>query len=110
MSNFDQIKKLISDCHIAYDSYDYENPPKGYNESHVYHIYNDGEITMQKAGNLYLLRKEHMMHPSILSDRKSMKYRNLFPNDAGLFNYAVTSVYEDALKIRSAIYEDARNN
>jgi len=62
-------------------------------KSDVYHLYSDGEISRQKGGNIYGMRIESTVCPSIIVPQFK------FPLKYGQQTYAIIS-HEDAVNIR----------
>ena len=72
-------------------------------ESKVYHLYNDGEITNQKGGPIYLQRTEFTVAPALGEYTHSTFQKPIFLIAAeDGHSYAVTS-QEDAKQIRDAM-------
>jgi len=66
----------------------------------VYQIWDDGEITLQKCGDLLWQRTLHCMRPQLCKTFTELN----FPNKSGSHSYAFVS-REDAESIRTAMEE-----
>jgi len=87
---------------------------KSPNENTIYHLYNDGEITSQKGGEVYGHRNEHCHYPydSIYFTRRFRFDVDKFPftkitDDKIKFGYAILTL-DDATLIRNEMLELAK--
>jgi hypothetical protein len=89
------LHRLIEDCHNPKLVNINDSP----NANTIYHIYNDGQITMQKGGWAYLQRSEFDNKPAIQYFRELCL---LFPQEIhnSDISYAIATE-EDCLRIRT---------
>lgn len=75
------------------------NPELAKQPGHVYQVWEDGEITLQKCGDLLWQRSLHSIYPG---DPTRAVDPALFPMRHGPHGYAFTTKW-DALRIRATI-------
>jgi hypothetical protein len=67
--------------------------------SHVYQVWQDGEITLQKCGPLLWQRNLHLIAPACLHYVTGLK----FPGESGPNSYAFVANQEEANQIRALL-------
>lgn len=87
------ILKLISSLH----------QPEGWKSAMVYSVWEDGEITLEKGGELFGLRNLHQMEPPLL-DNAAVPI-SFMPVQDGKHARAYVIDREAALTLRNAIAE-----
>jgi hypothetical protein len=70
----------------------------------IYHVYNDGEVTLQKGGDAYLCRSESIMRYGFSSTVSSDLFPMKIDNGKKIHGYAIVTS-EDAYKIHDEIYK-----
>jgi len=86
--NISEINQQVTDLHYSH----YVNNPDGLvikdaqpGDNTIYHLYNDGEITMQKGGWAYGNRGEFTLHFSVIYGSSPFT----FPKKSGEHTYAI---------------------
>lgn len=70
----------------------------------VTQIWCDGEITLQKGGDLFGLRTLHMAQPAIFRNTTVLMKHVNFPDRAGQNGYAIVT-YEHAQELRKMMLQ-----
>ena len=73
-------------------------------DTHVYHLYSDGEVTIEKAGDLYGFRTRFMVFPAMFETSLFT-----FPLKCGNHTYAILT-YENILYIRELMVKHIKSS
>ena len=78
--------------------------PELLRDTHVYHLYSDGEVTIEKAGELYGFRTRLMIFPAMYETSVFS-----FPLTCGRYTFAILT-YENILYIRELMTKCMKSN
>ena len=76
------------------------------NSNHIIHLYNDGEITEQKGGNVYLDRSERIIQYSLNINLDANRFaKKIYDSNRNIKNGYIITTQENAIKLRNIMKE-----
>ena len=76
------------------------------NSNSIIHLYNDGEITIQKGGNEYLERAERIIRYSLNINLDANKFaKKIYNNNRNIKAGYIITTQENAIKLRNSMIE-----
>lgn len=96
----EQLAELIKKAHNP----NLVKPKEAPSANMIYHVYNDGEITLQKGGDAYLRRSESIMQFGFSSSVPAELFPLKVNNGEKTHGYAIVTS-TDADKIHEAIFK-----